>query len=578
MSYIKLVFYIVVSLLAVVSCKEDPLPVSKNQAVISGGLEVRNDVDRVSVTGRTATLFAVVDNEQNREITECGVYYSTIQDFSEGQAQKVVAESSDGKEFSVTIDRLIDGKTYYYYFYVRHSGGLSLSEESSFKVPEIISEPLVAFDENSIVDGTTLYGVILSDGHKEITEIGIEWSLSESMENPGIIEGSIENLIKEDDSYYFNIDAESISETWIDNEILYFKIYAKNEEGTGYSDVMKIVRPKKYAQYKITRLWVTDATTAKMEIKCIDQGIGEITGCGYSINGNKVDLTGDELPLSPGDKKVIVVTDLKDGDNKIFIYGVNSDGISVETKENSRSFSTKILDKYDSSIRYFELDPIVVDGFYCYFLDRNLGARKAADKTDEMVRVDPTEDEVGWLFQWGRKGTMHNGVGHQSWKSENSAGPIPISSYGNHYYKFITNGSSPYQWIKFNEGEDEKTVLTSLWNEKADGGEYNPCPVGYRVPKSSELKSFFNEENRVNMKIVAANVTKSATSGKLLDTQGVCYVTCMLQSYKSPYHPYVWVIKVNNDGTLVYPTGSSTDKFLGLGMFVRPVRVEAITE
>lgn len=568
-----------VCLLSLIACKEDALPGSKNQSVVSGGLEVKNEADRVVVDGRTATLYGVINNEQNREIVECGVYYSTVQGFSEGQAQKVVAASVEGSSFSVAVDQLLDGRTYYYYFYVRHSGGLSLSEEVSFEVPEIISEPLVAFDENQRIDGTTLYGVVLSDGHKEVTEIGVEYSATEDMAGAKPLSGVLSEEVE--GAKYYKVDAFSIFDEWIAAEFYYFRMYAKNEIGTGYSDVMKIVRPKKYAQYKITRLWVTAATTAKMEIKCVDAGIGEVTKCGYNLNGSTVDLTGEDLPLQAGSSKVLEINNLKDGDNKIFIYGENADGISVETNENSRSFTTKILDKYDSNIRYFELDPILVtEGTlkkYCYFLDRNLGAKQAAEKTDVTARKNPTQDEAGWLFQWGRNGKMHNGVGHQTWTSEKSGGPIPLSSYGNHYYKFIVNGSSPYIWIKFDKEDDKKKVLTSLWNETPEGGDNNPCPVGYRVPKSPELKAFFAAENRENMKIVAANVARSASSGSLLTNQGVSYVTCMISDFVNG-KPYVWCIKVNDDGSLVFPTGSSTDKYLGLGMFVRPVRIEEVHE
>lgn len=576
MKNINFILFFSAILFSMVSCKVDELPGTKNQALTSGGLEIKNDDTSTVVNGRSVSLKAIINNEQSREITECGVLYSTVQGFSQGQAEKVVAlaENITENSFTVNIDNLVDDKTYYYYFYVNHSGGMSMSGESSFEVPAIVSEPLVAFDDNKIIDGTTLYGVVLSDGHNAITAYGVRWSTTEDMANAIEVQGVETETV--DGALYYSVDLSNIINEWNNAGNLYFQMYAVNELGKGTSEVKNMERPKNYAKYEIIRLWVTDATTAKMEIKCVSTGVN-LTSYGYVVNGTKVELTG-EANIA-GATQLVELTRLNDGDNKVYIYGVNEDGTSVETNENSRSFSTKILDKYDPTIRYFELDPIKVNDNgvekYCYFLDRNLGARDAASKTDDKVRVNPTQDEAGWLFQWGRKGDVYEGVGHQMWDSQKQSGAIPITSYGNHYYKFITNGSSPYSWIKFETGQDSKKILTSLWNEDPEGGTHNPCPIGYRVPKSIEMKYFFNEENRGNMKIVAANVSRSASHGGLLYNQGVCYSTCTIYDFKV-FKPYVWCITVNSDGSLKFPTGSDTSKTLGLGIFVRPVRVEVI--
>lgn len=562
----------VACLLSLIACKEDALPGSKNQSVVSGGLEVKNEADRVVVDGRTATLYGVINNEQNREIVECGVYYSTVQGFSEGQAQKVMAASVEGSAFSVAVDQLLDGRTYYYYFYVRHSGGLSLSEEASFEVPEIISEPLVAFDENQRIDGTTLYGVVLSDGHKEVTKYGVEWSVSENMENPAVIEG--ENLFKEDGSYYFSVDAESIVSEWAAKGELYFRMFATNEINTGYSKVMKISRPKVLPKYAITKLWITGETTAKMEIRCVVPGAG-LSAYGYVVNdGEQTMLSGGAVEA--GQVEIVELTGLKDGENKVFVFGVNEDGTSLENSSNNRSFTTKIIDKYDSNIRYFELEPIEVEENgvtkYCYFLDRNLGAKNAAQNTDEEVRTDATEEDAGGLFQWGRNGrkNRNTGIGHQNWNSETS--PIGAAATlstveTNHYYKFITSKTNDKSGSWIVNSLSDMDMLNELWNDSQNGGSQNPCPSGYRVPTSAELKGFFL--NKENMKIVLANKLRSVNGGAVSPGR-TFFWSCKLREEGQYIKAYAWIYQNG------WPTsGSSTN--IGTGCFIRPVRVEVVS-
>lgn len=568
MKNINFILFFSVILFSMVSCKVDELPGTKNQAVTSGGLKVENDDASTVVNGRSVSLKAIINNEQSREITECGVLYSTVQGFSQGQAEKVVASAENITEnsFTVNIDNLVDDKTYYYYFYVNHSGGLSMSGESSFEVPAIEDVPLVVFDENKVIDGTTLYGVVLSNGHKELIEYGVQWSTTENMTNPQKVQGVQTEIV--DGALYYSVDLSTIIDAWNSAGELYFQMYAVNELGKGTSEVKKMPHPKIYAKYEVTRLWVTDATTAKMEIKCVATG-ENLTSYGYVINGTMVELNNGTMAV--GATEVIEMTGLNDGDNKVYIYGVNKDGTSVETSENSRIFSTKILDKYDPTIRYFELDPIKVENAdegtvtYYYFLDRNLGAKEAAETTDTAPRTDAKQDEAGWLFQWGR-----DGQGHQYWDSEveNEAGPLTSESqFNNHKTKFMAH--SRYTW--FDNSESQKDKLYEFWNrEWNNGGNYNPCPSGYYVPSSADLILFFDNKDR--MKIVVADKFRTASKGLL--SAGTCYWTSQLVTSSGRMLAYAWVIE-SNSGTLKWPT-SGSPKELGQGNFIRPVRVDVL--
>ncbi len=99
------------------------------------------------------------------------------------------------------------------------------------------------------------------------------------------------------------------------------------------------------------------------------------------------------------------------------------------------------------------------------WMDRNLGAaQQATSGTDSQAYGD--------LYQWGRFSD-----GHQC---RNSGTTSTLS--GSHtpgHGDFITNHSSPYDWIS--------PQNDSLW--QGVNGTNNPCPDGYRLPTKDELNN-----------------------------------------------------------------------------------------
>ena len=113
-----------------------------------------------------------------------------------------------------------------------------------------------------------------------------------------------------------------------------------------------------------------------------------------------------------------------------------------------------------------------------------------------------TDYKYGKLYQWGRKygqgydGTLYNGEGnHIGEYSDGSAyesveGPVSLSTSHakTNENKFYYNSSSPYDWCSSQED--------NLWNsgtkEKPIKTEYDPCPVGWRVPTTVELAKLKN--------------------------------------------------------------------------------------
>ena len=113
-----------------------------------------------------------------------------------------------------------------------------------------------------------------------------------------------------------------------------------------------------------------------------------------------------------------------------------------------------------------------------------------------------TDFKYGKLYQWGRKyGYGYNGVlwdvsgnhiGEYSdaFVSEQETGPVDLATgqSSSNSNKFYYNSSSPYDWCSsmndklWNSGNEDNPVKT----------EYDPCPVGWRVPTYAELDELNN--------------------------------------------------------------------------------------
>lgn len=98
------------------------------------------------------------------------------------------------------------------------------------------------------------------------------------------------------------------------------------------------------------------------------------------------------------------------------------------------------------------------------WMDRNLGATQVATSSTDAA-------SYGDLYQWGRTAD-----GHQLRTSSVTAGPVASGSEGSN---FITNGTTPYDWL--NTQDDTRWGATKTAND--------PCPTEYRVPTEAELNA-----------------------------------------------------------------------------------------
>ena len=545
----KKIFYLLFLVIFVFTgCKVDKIE-SNNDATSTGGLEV--SLDKIeTVAFNDATVKAQINNTMSREIHECGVLYSDVPFFSLGQAKKIKAESFGETDFSVNINGLTDGVTYYFRFYVNHSAGVSmssLSEDSKFVTPLNYRVPELLILSPESINERQIEAEVVHDGHYTLTEFGAYYSVMSDMSNSVKI---VANTVEQEDGvwkYVVDLPTEDIIPQ---NSTFYCQAYSINEKGEGRSEIkeIKLERAKQYPSFEIIQVKIISKTEAELSAKVLSQGYDAITEYGYYINGSKVKV-GDAI--AEGETFTAIISGLTMGkDNTLYPYGINSDG---ETKQPAElyTFYTGIPDKFDPSIVYLELPAIEKDGKKYYFLDRNLGARAAYETGD-----GPTDmQEAGWVFQWGR-----NADGHQLWSSKVKAITAPIDVYPipEEYVGFYLSNKSSYDWI----GKITEPPYTTLWDNSPSGGINNPCPEGYRVPTRDELKILF--ENKDKLKVVNPGIFRAASDGTKR-TGNACYWSCEVNQTKGKVSAYQYVIP-----TAAVAENSSS----GQGNFIRAVRVE----
>ena len=550
---ISIAYTLLMIIFIAIGCREDNIWVNDDAQTI-GGVSVAFSEDGASIlaeslTFNSAEVKATIKNEMSREIEECGAYYSTIPGFSIGQAQKVVGNVMDNQSFIVKLAELKDGTTYYFRFYVKHSGGLSysaLTSKNQFQTKLNYRVPDVEMTSASSIYEKIVEAKVVHNGYYDITECGIYYG--ESVDQMKKLKATSEKVV--DGVYTFKVAM--AAEELVQDKPYYFKAYAVNQLGEGVSVAKQIVleRAREYPVLSVVKIQVLSRTSAKMIAKVETTGFDAIKEYGYYLNGKKVLVqTGS---LNGGETFEVEINNLVMGrENAIYPYAVNSDGESREIEPTL--FYTGIIGKNeaDKNLVYLELPPIMSNGKSYYFLDRNLGAQAAHDTGD-----DPSDGtQAGWVFQWGR-----DADGHQLW-----AAPAIAFAGGSAQYpladqykgKFIGNATT-YVWI---QKITQPSYLT-FWTNASDGGINNPCPEGFRVPTIDEIKLLF--ANKPAMKVVDPKVFRAASDGgkRVGDAQ---YWTCSVDPANAKVA--AWQIRIK-DG--VSALGSSS----GQGNFIRCVRVE----
>lgn len=556
MKNIKIVFGTLLFLANVISCTVDDLLTSGRSVVVGGvSVEVEDSqqaIDRLenSLTWSGAEVVARVDNQNNLDILEYGVYYSTVLNFSIGQAKKVSSTNLGNLtgfgpgHFSVNLSGLNDGTRFYYRFYIKHTGGISYSElletacfitKVNYRVPEVL------ITSNEVIINKAIECEIVHNGNYEVTACGIYFGeepnqMKKIPADTWIMDGVMGR-------YVIDLTTENI----IREKPYYYKAYAINQAGEGVGELTQIRLEKERVFAKLSsHVQVLSKTSALLTAKVEDSGYGAIKEYGYYLNGKKIVV--DTGNLNNGDFFTSTINGLTMGrENFLYAYAINADGETPEPNE-LLSFMSGIPGKneVDKHLVYLELPGVTDGGTIFYFLDRNLGAMDAYETgTKPSVNTD-----TGSAFQWGRPGD-----GHQLWT--NSAvqvaggAPYPLETK---YIGFFIANSSGYKWTPSLEG------LSNLWDNSNSGGLNNPCPEGYRIPTKDEIVVFFN--NKSKMYAASTTLFRTASVGAVNTSKAYYWTSTLAPANNYPYQV--------NALTGIAEVASS----YGQGNFVRCMRIE----
>ncbi|MBR5982860.1 MAG: InlB B-repeat-containing protein [Bacteroidales bacterium] len=220
-----------------------------------------------NVTIDMATVAGSIISDGYAEINTCGFYYGTS---SDNLSNNITAELNDGN-FSITLENLSDGTTYYYRAYAENRAGIGLGEILSFTTEPIVI-PTIVTDSAAQVTTTSAFisGTIISNGNAEITSCGFYYGTSsDNLSN---------NISAELNDGNFSVTLENLS----DGTTYYYRAYAENRAGIGLGEILSFT-----TELVVTPTIVTDSatqittTSAHVSATIISDGNAEIISCGF---------------------------------------------------------------------------------------------------------------------------------------------------------------------------------------------------------------------------------------------------------------------------------------------------------
>ena len=170
------------------------------------------------------------------------------------------------------------------------------------------------------------------------------------------------------------------------------------------------------------------------------------------------------------------------------------------------------------------------------WLDRNLGATRVATAFNDT-------SAYGYLYQWGR---AHDG--HQVTNSATSSTLSATDSVGApDTAKFITNGSSPYDW--------RSPQNNNLW--QGVNGVNNVCPAGFRLPTQTEWSTLTTNAGITNSATAYSSSLKLTVAGYRDNSSASLASQGSFGYYWSSSVPGTYAYSLLFDASSVYPAGNN---------------------
>lgn len=285
--------------------------------------------------------------------------------------------------------------------------------------------------------------------------------------------------------------------------------------------------------YNVTPVIASNFVTVTDRANCHIVAPGSIVMFPASIGDSTANVAFDAVDLIWQDHKDLVKKVISQDSNIIVVLGSGVSGNAMigasKSGKNVWDWMLWVCDYNPEKNVMTYTTSVATDGSTYKIMDRNLGG----------LSSDAGTDAFGLFFEWGRKEPFTSGTAYKIDNSEISfpvvaatdaataAGTKDIYTLGNEnpttYYKGAGNGSGNYGWFL-----TDKTLIagyTNTWGGLGAKTVYDPCPAGWRIPKTYAAFNFFADAaSNTNVKIeyaYDANGTANLNKmGRLVSVDG----------------------------------------------------------
>lgn len=270
-------------LLLVAACEKDTEPSNFAPGLSTGAV---SDVYRVG-----ATLSGSVQKSEGTLVKDCGILYSELQSLAEYTEVKV--DVGEASSFSVSLQGLSPGKTYYYCTYASSGYSIAKGEVKNFTTTEsntpVFGELQVdAKNEKSF----TVSAAIIDEGGSDLILRGFCWKEADGS-NP-TVEDNVSNVALDATAF-----AAKINDLMPDKEYVVCA-YAINGRGVGYGKSVTVTTNTSTVPV-VSSIMPTDSTdtSVQVEARILSRGETALTEKGFCWSSES------EVPTTANLKKAV---------------------------------------------------------------------------------------------------------------------------------------------------------------------------------------------------------------------------------------------------------------------------------
>lgn len=391
--------------------------------------------------------------------------------------------SEDGL-YSLFVEGLEWGQTYYYCYYLKQGGYYVFGEIQEFVTQSVIPQ----LEIDNITQTTATFKGNLSLTEPDAIEFGVCYALNERECYPSYSSAIVKSLsgsLELDGNFTYKIDQLFPSQRY------FYRFYLKQGKKYHYGEICEFTTLNPYeSQYDLDVASAIDLSSFDSANCYIvsDKGLYKFK----AVKGNSSESVGNIASVSILWETLGTSTELQMCD-LISAFCYRDGFIAFQTADAFREGNALLAAK-DASGNilwswhiWFTDQPRVLICSYGAgtVMDRNLGA--TSDASGDV-------GAFGLLYQWGRKDPFLGALSTESYSSAKSTitWPTAVSSnttYGTIEYAtanpttFITYNSTNHDWYYTGSATTDNTRWTTSAIAKSV---YDPCPAGWRVPDGGE--------------------------------------------------------------------------------------------